>query len=128
VRSLFVFDSTALFGLFRPFRLLAGDRNALRFWVCRAAELLADWVFIVALFVAVYAVTADIAVVAMFMLLRVVPRAVVTIGFHELSARIGGRGLFLLSLPRIPLIASLALIDDRSDLVWSGAVVTAYGC
>jgi hypothetical protein len=122
-----VFDSTALFGLFRPFRLLAGDRNALRFWVCRAAELLADWVFIVALFVAVYAVTADIAVVAMFMLLRVVPRAVVTIGFHELSARIGGRGLFLLSLPRIPLIASLALIDDRSDLVWSGAVVTAYG-
>ena len=122
-----MFDSTALFGLFRPFRLLAGDRNALRFWVCRAAELLADWVFVVALFVAVYGVTDDIAVVAMFTLLRVVPRAVVTIGFHEIATRIGGHGLFLLSLPRVPLIASLALLDGRSDLVWAGAVVTAYG-
>jgi hypothetical protein len=122
-----VFDSTALFGLFRPFRLLASDRSALGVWVCRAAELLADWVFVVALFVAVYGVTLDIAVVALFMLLRVLPRAIVTIGFQETAARIGSRGLFLLSLPRIPLIASLALVDGRSDLVWAGVVVTAYG-
>lgn len=122
-----MFDSTALLGLFRPFRLLSGDRGARSFWVCRASELLADWIFIVALFVALYAITDGIAVVALFMLLRVTPRAVVTAGFHHQAARIRVRGLFLLSLPRIPLIASLALIDDRSDLVWAGAVVVAYG-
>ncbi len=122
-----MFDSTALLGLFRPFRLLAGDRNALSFWTCRAAELLADWVFIVALFVAVFGVTSDIAAVAVFMLLRVVPRGIVAFGFHEIAQRIGLRGLFWLSLPRAPLIASLALVDSRSDLVWAGAVVAVYG-
>ncbi|HYI14720.1 MAG TPA: MFS transporter [Thermomicrobiales bacterium] len=122
-----MFDSTALLGLFPPFRLVAGDRNALSFWVCRAAELLADWVFIVTLLVAVFGVTSDIAVVALFMLLRVVPRAVVAFGLQDFARRIGPRSLFLLSLPRIPLIASLALIDGRSDLIWAGAVVTAYG-
>ena len=122
-----MFDSTALLGLFRPFRLLSGDRNGCSFWLCRAAELLADWVFIVALLVTVYTVTVDIAIVALFMLLRVLPRALVTAGFHTQAARIGRRGLFLLSVPRIPLLASLALIDGRADLVWAGAVVTAYG-
>lgn len=122
-----MFDSTALLGLFRPFRLLSGDRDARSFWLCRAAELMADWVFIVALFVAVYAVTSDIAVVALFMLLRVAPRAVVVAGLHSHAARINAGGLFLLSFPRIPLIASLALIDSRSDLVWAGTVVVTYG-
>lgn len=122
-----MFDSTALLGLFRPFHLLAGNRSALTFWTGRTFELLADWIFIVSLFVAVYAVTSDIAAVALFMVLRVVPRAVVAVGFHEHARRIGIRGLLLLSLPRIPLIASLALIDERSDLYWAGAVVAAYG-
>lgn len=122
-----MFDSTALLGIFRPFRLLSGDRTALSFWLGRVAELLADWVFIVALFVTLYAVTADIAVVALFMLLRVLPRAVVAAGLPHIARRIGARSLFLLSLPRIPLIASLALIDGRSDLVWAGIVVSAYG-
>lgn len=122
-----MFDSTALLGLFRPFRLLSGDRRAQSFWICRATELLADWVFIVALLVAVYAITAEIATVALFMLLRLTPRAVVVAGFQDQAARIGARGLALLSLPRVPLIASLALLDGRSDLVWAGAVVVAYG-
>lgn len=122
-----MFDSTALLGLLRPFRLLSGDRNALSFWLSRAAELLADWVFIVALLVAVFAVTTDIAIVALFMLLRVVPRAVVIVGFRVHAKRFGTRGLLLLSLPRIPLIAGLAFIDSRSDLVWAGALVAAYG-
>lgn len=122
-----MFDSTALLGMLRSFRILSGDRDARSFWLCRGSELLADWVFIVALFVTVYAITSDIAVVALFMLLRVLPRAVITTSFHAQAARIGARGLFLLSLPRVPLIASLALVDGRSDLVWAGAVVVAYG-
>ncbi|MDQ3548134.1 MAG: hypothetical protein M3439_04865 [Chloroflexota bacterium] len=122
-----MFDSTALLGMMRPFRLLSGDRDVRSFWLCRGSELLADWVFIVALFVTVYAVTADIAVVALFMMLRILPRAVITTRFHNQAARIGARGLFLLSLPRVPLIASLAFIDGSSDLVWAGAVVVGYG-
>jgi hypothetical protein len=122
-----VFDSTALLGLFRPFHLLSGDRNLLSFWLGRAFELLADWVFIVALFVTVYAVTSDIAAVALFMVLRVVPRAIVAVGMHDIARQITMRGLLLLSLPRVALIASLALIDSRSDLYWAGAVVAVYG-
>ena len=122
-----MFDSTALLGVFRPFRLLSTNRNSRAFWLGRTVELLADWVFIVALLVAIFAVTADIAVVALFMLLRVVPRAIVIAGFQRQAARLGPRELFLLSLPRLPLVASLALIDGRSDLVWAGAVVVAYG-
>jgi hypothetical protein len=122
-----VFDSTALLGLFRPFRFLTGDRRALSFWSARALELLADWVVLVALFVAVYSITADVAIVALFMLLRVVPRAVVSLALHTTANRISPDRWFLLGLPRVLLIASLALIDDRADLVWAGAVVFAYG-
>jgi hypothetical protein len=122
-----VFDSTALLGLFRPFRFLTRDRRALSFWSARTLELLADWVLIVALFVAVYAITTDIAIVALFMLLRVMPRAIVSLGFHRPATDIGPDRWFVLSLPRVPLIASLALIDGRADLVWAGAVVFAYG-
>lgn len=69
-----MFDSTALLGLFRPFCLLSQDHTARPFWACRAAELIADWIFIVALFIILYAITAEIALVALFMLLRILPR------------------------------------------------------
>ncbi|HEX5166669.1 MAG TPA: hypothetical protein VFV93_14795 [Thermomicrobiales bacterium] len=122
-----MFDSTALLGLFRPFRYLAGDGRALSFWSARTLELLADWVLLVALFVAVYAVTADIAVVALFMLLRVLPRAVISLGFHKPATGISPDWWFLLGLSRVPLIASLALLDSRADLVWAGVVGVMYG-
>lgn len=122
-----MFDSTALLGVLRPFRILAGDRNARSFWMCRAGELLADWLFIVALLVTVFSITSDTALVALFMFARVLPRAVVLAMSHDLTERIGTRGLFLLSLPRIPLIASLAFVNSRSDLIWAGAVVVGYG-
>lgn len=122
-----MFDSTALLGVFRPFRLLTSDGQTRSFWLSRLSELLADWIFIIALLVMVFAITTDTSIVALFMLVRILPRAVVAAVLHERAERIGTNGLFLLSLPRILLAASLALVDSRSDLVWAGAVVAGYG-
>jgi hypothetical protein len=106
---------------------LADDRRARSIWLCRVLELLADWVFVVSLLVIVYRVTGSVAAVALFMALRLAPRAVAVGWCESIARRVGTRGVFWLSAPRAPLLASLMLLDSRSDLPWAGAIVVAYG-
>lgn len=106
--------------------LLAAGTNR-GFWLSRGAELLGQWVFLVALIVLVYRLTEDIAIVAAFMLARLTPRAIVIAFCEPLVARLSTRALAGIDLVRAALIASLVFVSSRDDLLWASAVVLALG-
>jgi hypothetical protein len=119
--------SASIVGSIRPFQLLLVDRDSRPLWLSRLGELLGDWVLLVALLAVVYGISMNVAVVGLFMLARVLPRAVVIIWCAELTVRITVNQMALLSAIRVPLVASLVFMTSRGDLWWAGVVVLALG-
>jgi MFS family permease len=122
-----VLDSTALTGALRPFRQLTLDGRTRPLWASRLAEQLADWVFLVALLVTAWELTEDVAVVALLMLARLLPRAIIVGCCQPLARRVSQWLLAWLVVLRVPIAGALALIDRDGDLIWGGLGALAYG-
>jgi hypothetical protein len=119
--------TASIAGSIRPFHLLLIDRASRPMWLARISELLGDWVLLVALFALVYRISGSIAAVALFMLARALPRAVVIMWCSALTARMTVTQLAVLNALRVPLVASLLLVAARRDLWWAGVVALAIG-
>jgi hypothetical protein len=119
--------AASLVGSLRPFHLLLVDRTSRPLWLSRLGELLSDWVVLVALLALVYRISDQVAVVGVFMLARLVPRAVVVLWCSALTAHLTVHQLAVLSALRIPLVASLIVVNSRRDLWWAGMVILALG-
>src|SRR5690606_28291827 len=91
----------------------------------RIAALLADWAVLVALLALVYRESGSVATLGLFVLARVLPRALLTLVPFAAVDRLTARGLALLSLARVPLVAVLALVSEEGDLWWAALVVFA---
>jgi hypothetical protein len=106
----------------RAIRLMAGAAGLRGFWLGRAGELLADWVYIVALLILTWRLTDDVSIVAVLMLARLLPRLV--LAFRAVS--VPGSSAWERAL-KAPLAVSLVAVDASGDLWWAAPVVFAGG-
>ena len=86
-----------------------------------------EWLYTIALVVAVYRLTESVAVVAALSLAQVLPRLILLSLDRLLDNRAGKRLLLVAGLFRIPLVGSLLLISTRPDLIWAAGSLAAIG-
>ncbi|HUG14167.1 MAG TPA: hypothetical protein VMM78_04040 [Thermomicrobiales bacterium] len=114
-------------GSTRPFHALPAGGATRSLWISRASELLGDWAMLVALLALVYRLSGSVPIVGLFVLARVLARAVVEYWSFSRPLSFGPRALALLCAGRVPLFAALALVSTRDDLWWAAPLVLAAG-
>lgn len=95
-------------------------------WAGRLMERSGDWILLIAALALAWDLTADPAVVAVLILVRIVPRAVLLItGLPAEARRIAAKLFFLITPMRAVLAAGLVLLADADGLPWLLAAVAA---
>ncbi|MBA2569624.1 MAG: hypothetical protein H0V04_00440, partial [Chloroflexi bacterium] len=116
-------------GRFRPFRLIREGAGDGAFWLGRGLELVADWVFLVALIGATWMLTRDVPAVALVVLARLLPRPLILLAGGAFARRMGGNALVLLDVGRAVVAGAVALtvLGGSSGVLALGVSAAIYG-
>lgn len=87
-----------------------------------ALDLVADWAVLVALLALVYTLTDDVRVVALFLLARLLPRALLSLS-PGVGIELARAGVIGFAVARVAAVASLIVIERTADLWWAWPVV-----